>query len=62
MLYYLLSRPKHRQGDDKLRETSQSAYFQALGDLSRLETERDVDSVKYPLEYNYQAPNSNRYD
>ena len=62
VLYYLLSRPKHRQGDDKLREISQSAYFQSLGALSKLETERDVDSVKYDLEYNYQSPNTNRYD
>jgi len=62
VLYFLLSRPKHRQGDDKLRDSAQSAYFQALGDLSKLETERDVDSVKYNREYDYQAPNPNRYD
>ncbi len=60
VLYFLLSRPKHRLGDDKAREEAQSAYFQALGDLSRIETERDVDSVKYEKEYNYQSVNPNR--
>lgn len=53
--YFMLSRPKHA-GNMELRDKMQKYYLQAIGDLVVGEINRDVDSVDYELEYNYQGP------
>lgn len=55
VLYFMLSRPKHA-GNMELRDKMQNFYLQAIGDLTVSEINRDVDSVDYEQEYNYQGP------
>ena len=55
VLYFMLSRPKHA-GNMELRDKMQKFYQQAIFDLTVSEINRDVDSVDYEKEYQYQRP------
>ena len=64
VVYYLLARPIHAGTGTRMEsinlDTKNKAgdrYFEALGDLIRAERERDVNSVDYGLEYEYQGYN-----
>ena len=54
--FFMLSRPRHAGTGTltELREKAGSFYLQAIGDLTVGEINRDVDSVDYEREYNYQ--------
>jgi len=59
VLYYLLSRPKHAGSGTliDLKKSAQMFYYQALGELDKVEGERIVDEEEYELEYKYQEYN-----
>ena len=61
VLYYLLSRPKHAgtgtamQGvTADLKKSASAFYFSAIGDLERVEIERESDTNRYDFDYKYQ--------
>jgi len=59
VLYYLLSRPKHAGSGTliDLKKSAQMFYYQALGELDKVEGERIVDEEEYELDYKYQEYN-----
>lgn len=61
VLHFLLSRPKHAgtgtamQGTNAdLKKAASAFYFSAIGDLERVETERESDTNRYDFDYKYQ--------
>ena len=55
ILFYLLSRPMHAGGPEttKTKDEATQFYLGAIGDLQRVENDRDVNSIKYPKDYIY---------
>ena len=55
VLFYLLSRPMHAGGPEAktILDNATQFYLGAIGDLQRIENERDVNSIQYDKKYIY---------